>query len=163
MQDQVNEKTAALSIKAVKLTGRVLAKAMAAALRRMRNPKTKRGKVSLKALTRGGVGLRNLEVSEDNIKSFERVARKYRVSFTPKYSPDFARETDPANPGRWLVFFRARDADALTAAFKEFSAKTLGRSHARKPSLLEKLEHFKEVAKKTPSHVKNIEHGGPQL
>ncbi|WP_434964415.1 DUF3801 domain-containing protein, partial [Bacteroides acidifaciens] len=33
---------------------------------------------------------------------------------------------------RYLVFFKGRDADALTAAFKEFSAKKLTKD--RKPS-----------------------------
>mgnify|MGYP003623617676 FL=1 len=161
-QDQVNEKSAALSIKAGKLTGRVLAKAFAAVLRRMRNPKEKHGRQSVQSLARRGGGLQDIEVTDDNIKSFERTARKYHVDYALKYSPQFARDTDPSHPGRWRVFFRARDADALTAAFKEFSAKTLGRQKQHKPSLLERVAHFKKAAKATPAKVKNLEHGGPE-
>lgn len=152
MQDQVNEKSVALSVKAGKLTGRVLAKAMAAALRRMCNPKEKHGKQSIRSLARRGVSLQDIEITDGNIKSFERVARKYSV--------DFALKRDAANPGRWLVFFRAKDADALTAAFKEFSARALGHDQNRKPSLLARLAQFVEVAKATPNRVRNKEHGG---
>lgn len=164
MQDQVNEKSAALSIKAGKLTGRVLARAMAAALRRMHNPKAKHGKQSLRSLARRGGSLQDIEVSDDNIKAFERTARKYHVDFATKFSPDFAKESDPNQPGRWLVFFRAKDADALTAAFKEFSYKTLrrdkGQQHQRKPSLLRQKDKYAEMIKNMPQRVKNKEIGG---
>ena len=43
-----------------------------------------------------------------------------------------------------LVFFKARDADALTAAFKEYTAKTDRKKE--RPSVLKKLRKFKEVA-----------------
>lgn len=92
MQEQVNEKSVALSVKAGKLTGRVLAKAMAAALRRMQNPKEKHGRQSIRSLTRRGASLQNIEVTDSNIRSFERVARKYRV--------DFSVKRDAAQPGR---------------------------------------------------------------
>lgn len=36
VQEEVNQKTVAISVKATKLTGRLLAKAVAAALRKMR-------------------------------------------------------------------------------------------------------------------------------
>jgi hypothetical protein len=155
MQDQVNERTAALSIRAGKLTGRVLARAMAAVLRRMRNPKEKHGKQSIRSLSRRGASLKDIEITEDNIKSFERVARRYRV--------DFSLKKDVSQPDRWLVFFRAKDADALTAAFREFSARTLGQKRTQKPSLLARVAHFRQVARNTPDRVRNIEHGGPQL
>lgn len=162
MQDQVNERSAALSIKAGKLTGRVLAKAFSAVLRRMRNPKDRHGKQSVKALARRGGGLQDIEITDDNIKSFERTARKYHVDYALKYSPQFAADHDPAQPGRWLVFFRAKDADALTAAFKEFSAKTLGKQQARKPSLLERVAHFREITKAAPAKLRDKEIGGPE-
>ena len=37
------------------------------------------------------------------------------------------------SPPRYLVFFKGRDADVLTAAFKEFSAKKL--TQEKKPSI----------------------------
>jgi hypothetical protein len=58
-----------------------------------------------------------------------------------------------------LVFFKARDADALTAAFNEYSKITL-REKTRKPSILASLEKFIEVAKNIASPVKNRSKGG---
>lgn len=52
---------------------------------------------------------------------------------------------DPASK-KYLVFFKARDADAMTAAFSEFTQKSVKRK-ARKPSLLAQLSKFKELAK----------------
>ena len=69
-----------------------------------------------------GDGVQNIEITDKNIKSFERVARKYGV--------DFALKKDPEQ-GRYLVFFKARDADALNAAFAEYTAKTLNRQRGK--------------------------------
>lgn len=58
----------------------------------------------------------NIEVTESNIKGFDRVARKYGV--------DYAIKKDKSGEiPKYLVFFKARDADALTAAFTEYSGK----------------------------------------
>lgn len=145
----------ALYVKAGKLTGRVLAKALAAALRRIRDPKAKHGKQSVKSLARKGGGMQNIEITDGNIKSFERVARKYGV--------DFALKREAEDPTRWLVFFRARDTDTLTAAFQEFTAIKLGRGKDKaRPSLLTQLARFKEQAKATPDRERHKEHGGPE-
>lgn len=62
-----------------------------------------------------------------------------------KYGVDFAVKKDrTVQPSKYLVFFKARDADALTAAFKEFSAKAV-RQQARKPSVLTQLHKFKAL------------------
>ena len=152
MQEQVNEKTVALSVKGAKLTGRLLAKAMQAFLRRARaSPKAKHGKQTVKSLAKQGASLSNIEITGDNIGSFKKTARKYNV--------DFALKRDDSNtPPRWLVFFKAKDADALTAAFKEYSNLTLKR-RSLKPSLLEKLNRFKALSKEQEAPVKNRDRG----
>ena len=48
------------------------------------------------------------------------------------------------SPPKYLVFFKARDADVLTQAFKEF-VKTNEKKNKRRVSVKKKLEHFKEV------------------
>jgi hypothetical protein len=80
LQDDVNNKTVALSIKGAKLTGRLLAKAMQAFLRRARaSPQVKsHGEQSVKTLTKQGASLTNIEITGDNIGDFKRVARKFR-------------------------------------------------------------------------------------
>ena len=63
-----------------------------------------------------------------------------------KASIDFALKKDATEtPPRYLVFFKGRDADALTAAFKEFSAKKL--TQDKKPSIRKALAAFREKAK----------------
>ncbi len=143
-QDHINEKNVVLIIKGVKLTAKILAKAMKAFLKRVKNPgKDKnlngQGKQTVKQLTKQGVGVSNIEISDKNIKAFESVARKYGV--------DFAVTKDTSeNPPKWLVFFKGRDADAVTAAFKEFSARQL-RKTAEKPSILKTLTGLLEKVK----------------
>ncbi len=96
------------------------------------------------AACKAGRGRKNIEITDKNIKSFERIARKYGI--------DFALKKDPAE-GKYYVFFKARDEDVLKTAFAEFTAKSLNRGK-KKPSLLAKLAHFKEVAK---AYTRNIE------
>ena len=156
MQEQVNEKAVALVIKGGKITGRLLAKAMQAFLKQARaSPKPKLGKQSVKSLTKQGASLSNIEISGDNIGTFQKTARKYNVDFALK-------RDDSETPPKWLVFFKARDADALTAAFSEYSKITL-RDKERKPSILASLEKFIEVAKSIAAPVKNRSKGGHEL
>lgn len=152
MQEQVNEKAVALSVKGAKITGRMLAKAMQAFLKKARaSPKAKHGKQSVKSLTRQGASLSNIEITGDNIGSFKKTARKYNV--------DFALKRDDSNTTpRWLVFFKAKDADALTAAFNEYSKVALKHKTLR-PSLLEKLNRFKALSKEQEAPVKNRDRG----
>lgn len=66
-----------------------------------------------------------------NIKSFERVAKKYSIDFSLK-------KDVTADPPRYYVFFKARDADVMTAAFKEYTGKSLNKD--KKPSVRKKLQ-----------------------
>ena len=139
MQEQVNEKTIALYIKTGKLTADTLQKAMKSLLTQMKKQKDKQphGKQTLKQLMKQNTGVSNIEITEDNIKAFESTAKKYGI--------DFALKKDTMeNPPRYLVFFKGRDADVLTAAFKEFSAKKL--TQDKKPSIRKLLSDFKEKA-----------------
>ena len=62
------------------------------------------------------------------------------------------------DPPKWTVYFKANQADALTAAFKEYTRKDLARS--TRPSLLSQLAKFKELAQTLGrDKVKNKEHG----
>ena len=146
--DEINEKNIVLIIKGGKLTGKALAKAIEAFLdgskklgKKLATPKNMggKGKQTVRQLTRQGIGVSNIEVTDKNIKSFEGVARKYGV--------DFALRRDVSEkPLKWLVFFKSRDADALMAAFKEFSAKQL-RKTAEKPSVIEEMGNMRAKVK----------------
>ena len=157
MQDEVREKSVALAITVGKHGGRMTAELLKWAIRRYlvdsRNAKIPRGRQTVKQLVRQGAGVQNIEITGKNIRSFERVARKYGVDFALKKVPD---------EGKYLVFFKARDADALNAAFAEYAAKTVKRSG--KPSLRKQLEQFKELVKNAvQDKVKNREKGDIEL
>lgn len=149
MQDEVNEKTIALSIKAAKLTAELLQKAIKAMLSQGKKQLDKHsiphGKQTLRQLMKQNTGVSNIEITDENIKAFEATAKKYGIDFALKKD---ATETPP----RYLVFFKGKDADVLTAAFKEFSAKKL--TQEKKPSIRKLLSTFKEQAA-----AKNAERG----
>ena len=117
--------------------------------RRQKAQKT-HGKTSVKKLVGEGVGVSSIEVTDGNIKSFERVARKYNVDFAVKKD----KTTDPP---KYVVFFKGRDADAVAQAFKEFvygNEKRKGRTSVR-----EKLKRFRDAV----SQNKNRERGAEPL
>ena len=139
MQDQVNEKVVAVSIKTTKLTASVLQAAIKQVLAKMKAQRGKqpRGKQTLKQLMKQNTGISNIEITDSNIKDFTATAKKYGI--------DFALKKDATeNPPRYLVFFKGRDADVLTAVFKEFSAKKLTKE--QKPSIKKLLATMKEKA-----------------
>lgn len=153
MQEETNEKTIALYIKTGKLTAQQLQKAMKALLAQMKKQhdrqKIPHGKQTLKQLMKQNTGVSNIEITKDNIKAFESIAKKYGIDFALKKD---ATETPP----RYLVFFKGRDADALTAAFKEFSAKKL--TQDKKPSIRKALAAFREKAKELNASRQQTKH-----
>lgn len=141
MQEEVNEKVIALSIKTGKLSAEVLQKSMKFFLSQVKKQVNKRqmphGKQTLKQLMKQNAGVSNIEITGENIKAFESTAKKYHI--------DFALKKDTTEtPPRYLVFFKGRDADVLTAAFQEFSAKKL--TQDKKPSIRKLLSDFRQKA-----------------
>lgn len=70
MQEEVENKSVAISIKATKLTANVLKAALLKALEEMekkqKNPKIYKGKQSVKHLVRQGAGVSNIEITDGN-------------------------------------------------------------------------------------------------
>ena len=154
MQEEVTQKTIALSFKGVRVTGRMLRAALRGVLQLHEKHQqkavnyddgivTKRGKQSLRNLQDQGVELTNIEITKDNIGSFQRYARKYGIDFSLKM--DKAR-----TPPRYFVFFKAKDADTMKAAFTEYTANSVKK---KKPSVRKKLEMEK---KRKPLHRERV-------
>lgn len=142
MQEEVESRTVTLAISTTRMTANVLKSAISKYLayrkeKARQGPVKPCGKQSVKKLVGQDQGVSNIEITDKNIKDFERIARKYGI--------DFALKKDKTGDiPKYLVFFKARDADALTAAFKEYTAKTDRKKE--KPSVLKKLRRFKEQA-----------------
>ena len=148
MQEEVTGKAVVLIVDGARMSEQVLEKALQAYLDARKNHPSRiyRGKQSLKHLAQQNAGLANIEISDKNIKSFTHVAKKYHVDFALK------KDTASEQP-RYLVFFKSRDADAITAAFQEFTA---GKLH-RKPSIRKTLSQAKEQAQKTEHRQRDRE------
>lgn len=75
-----------------------------------------------------------MEITDDNIGSFKRVARKYGL--------DFALKKDKtAEEPTYIVYFKGRDVDVMTQAFKEYTQKHV--QSQEKPSIIAKLQENK--------------------
>lgn len=104
--------------------------------------------MSVKELVGEGAGASSIEITDGNIKSFERVARKYNVDFAVK-------KDKTTEPPKYLVFFKGRDADAVAQAFKEFvygNEKKNSRTSVR-----QKLKHFRDVVSKDQNKERSRE------
>ena len=147
MQEEVESRTVTLIVSGSKFTGRMLKDASSKYLAHRKEKKLQKtrdspvkpcGKQTVKELVGQNQGVSNIEINDPDIKSFEKIARKYGVDYAIKKD----RSTSPP---KYLVFFKARDADALTAAFTEYSSKKV--KQQERPSVLKKLAHFKEMVK----------------
>ncbi|HIV87983.1 MAG TPA: PcfB family protein [Candidatus Pygmaiobacter gallistercoris] len=141
MQEEVTQRTVALCVETTRLSAGLLQQAMRKVLREMQRgaaghrTKLHRGKQTLRQLMRQNTGVSNIEITDRNIRVFSATAKKYGIDFALK------KDTSGEIP-RYLVFFKGRDADVITAAFREFSAKNLARE--KKPSIRKELERAKQ-------------------
>ena len=94
------------------------------------------------------MGVSSIEVTDGNIKSFERVAKKYNVDFAVK-------KDKTCEPPKYLVFFKGKDADAVAQAFKEF---VYGNEKKKgKVSVREKLKRFKDAVSQDKNRERSRE------
>ena len=114
------------------------------------------GKQSVRKLMAHGTATNSIELSGD-AKSFDRVARKWNVDYA------FYK----TGPDKYLLFFKAGQADAMTACFSEYSRKVLSKAKSNRVPIREQLqqaadqlskekpkqkEHAKEVARFYRTH-----------
>ena len=142
LQEEITQKTLALCVEASKMTAQLLQQAMKKVLADMekhkKNPQLRHGKQTLRQLMKHNTGVSNIEITDQNIRAFSATAKKYGIDFALK------KDTSSEIP-RYLVFFKGRDADVITAAFREFSAKNLEKE--KKPSIRKELDQAKQQAK----------------
>ena len=164
MQEEVDSRTVALSISAASFTGRLFKAAIGKYMAHRKEKKLQKardgpvkpcGKQTVKQLIGQNQGVSTIESNDPEIKNFERIARKYGVDYAVKKV-----KTD-VKP-KYVIFFKARDADALTAAFKEYTAYELKRAAKaqNRPSVLAHLQALKaKVQAITPGKSRNQNRG----
>lgn len=155
MQEEVDEKTIALVINGGRITTNILKAALGKLVHdieeagRIKTAERKEaqkerqvkkeakknvyrpGKKSLNKLMEEGSDLTNIEITDSNIKSFEKVARKYGIQYSLKKDKS---ETPP----KYIVFFRAKHSEVMKTAFKEYTDVVLPKS--RKTSIRKRLQ-----------------------
>ncbi len=152
MQEEIENRTVNLAISTTKLTARgiirLAAKGLVYIKRKSREAALKNekpdGRQTIQQLIGQNQGVTNIDISRTDLKGFEKYARKYGV--------DYAITKDKSVfPPQYLVFFKARDADAMTAAFNAYSADVLAKS--KRPSTLSKLHKLIDAVKSIPTKV----------
>lgn len=152
MQEEIENRTVNLAISTSKLTARgiirLAAKGLAYIKRKSHEAALKNkkpdGRQTIQQLIGQNQGVTNIDISQTDLKGFEKYARKYGV--------DYAITKDKSVfPPKYLVFFKARDADAMTAAFNAYSAEVLAKS--KRPSTLSKLHKLIDAVKSIPTKV----------
>lgn len=137
LQDDVDQKSIAFAVNSSKFTGNnllKLAKYMISKAKNLeselKNPTVKHGKQSVRRLGKQNQGMTSVEISNKNIKCFERYAKKYGV--------DFALKVDKSqDPPKYMVFFKARDEEAIQNALKDFAKARMRKSF--RPSVRDAL------------------------
>lgn len=154
MQEEVENRTVNLAISTTKLTARgilrLALKGLAYIRRKSQESAMKKpvGKQTIQELIGQNQGVTNIDIAQTDLKGFEKYARKYGV--------DYAITKDKSVlPPKYLVFFKARDTDAMTAAFNAYSAEILTRN--KRPSVLKTLHKLMDVVRDIPAKVANRE------
>ena len=146
IDEDVSRRTIAVSIKATKLTGRVLAQACLAVGRKIKKTyrarQTPHGKQTVRQLMGHGATTNSIEV--ESPKDFDRVARRWNVDYA------FYK----TGPDKYLLFFKSGQADAITACFSEYSRRVLKRSKSQRVPIREQLKRAAAELARHPSHKK---------
>ena len=147
MQEEVEHKTVNFAISSTKLTARTLLRGMQFLLRQY-DKHASQGKQSMKRLMQQNRGVTNVEIQKTGIKNFDRYAKRYHI--------EYAIQKDlSTTPPRYMIYFKAQDTDALSAAFKEYSASVLDKS--KRPSVLAKLHELAQTIANLPDKVRHKE------
>lgn len=159
MQEDVENKSVNFAVRTTKVTLKLLIRALIAYSRHRRNKKQlkqaaknygTKGKQSVKELIGKDQGVSSMEIGDSGIKDFKKLANKYGVDFA------IVKDKSEDSP-KYTVFFKARDADAITQVLKEYAAKQTKRKKSAekdRPSILQKLKKFKEKVANTPHKSK---------
>jgi hypothetical protein len=134
LQEQVERESVAVTLKASKLTAQTLAKVLAATAKKMinnyKNAQTPHGKQSVKKLMNHNVTTNTIPIEGDK-ELFNKVARKWNVDYA----------FHKTGKDKYLLLFKSGQADAITAAFAEYSAEVLKRAKDKRPPVRDAMKN----------------------
>lgn len=148
MQEEVENRTVNLAVSTTRLTVSAVMAGIGKYMRHRANVKAgkaakagekPKGRQTIEELIGQNQGVTSVDVAKTDLRGFEKYARKFSV--------DYAIVKDKGtDPTKYLCFFKARDADAITAAFNAYM-NDLEKSR-NKPSVLKKLSRLKALMPK---------------
>ena len=152
MQEEVENRTVNLAISTTKLTMRTVISAVQLYLKHRKEVNAEKaaeipsGRQTVQELLGQNKGVTNIDIARTDLRGFEQIARRYGIDYA-------IRRDNTVNPPKYLVFFKAQDADAMTAAFNEYSHRALERAH--RPSVLRQLRNIAARVAELPGKVVN--------
>ena len=145
VDEDISRRTIALSIRTGKLTARTLAWALRAAGRKIQKERqahqTPHGRQTVRQLMKQGEATNSLPVEAP--REFDRVARRWNVDYA------FYKNGE----GKYLLFFKSKQADAITACFGEYSRRVMDRSRVRRAPILERMKRAGELLRQRPQKL----------
>lgn len=139
IDEEISRSTIAISVRASKLTARGLAYALGEAAKKIRKSQAPQGKQTVKQLLRQ-VGEASAIDLPGRAKDFDRVARRWGVDYAIKR----------VEKGKYLLFFKAKQADAITGCFSEYSRRMMNRGRDQRVPLREQLKRAQELVRDQP-------------
>ena len=139
IDEEISRSTIAISVRASKLTARGLAYALGEAAKKIRKSQAPQGKQTVKQLLRHGGEASAIDLP-GRAKDFDRVARRWGVDYAIKR----------VEKGKYLLLFKAKQADAITGCFSEYSRWMMNRGRDRHIPLREQLKRAQELVRDQP-------------
>lgn len=138
----MSRRTIAVYAKAGKLTARALAQILRSVGRKIqkahRTHQTPHGKQTVRQLMAHGEATASIPVEAPAL--FDRVARRWKVDYA------FYQQ----EPGKYLLFFKSKQADAITACMSDYSRRVLDKGKTRRVPILEQLRKAQERVRQQP-------------
>jgi hypothetical protein len=166
VQDEINDKSFTLGAQVGEITADELRKAVDRLTSELKgdrlnalNPlgksaEPRHGKMTMRELAKHNAGLSSIELKDPNLRLLNKTMRRNGIDFAPVKD----------GKGRYTLFFKGRDADALTHALSQYTRKLTER--ASRPSIGATLSAMKQAAKQlaeSRDKVKNLDKGERSL
>lgn len=146
IDEEVSRSSIAITVRASKLTARGLAYVLGAAARQICKAQAPQGKQSARRLMRHGGDTSGMELPGDP-RLFDRVARRWGVDYAIR----------PVEKGKYLLLFKAKQADAITGCFQEYSRRVLNRGKDRRVPIREQLKRAQALVRRQPQRQRERE------
>ena len=168
LQEQANEKTVGLVCRSTRMSASTFMRLCEKYLRHRRmvvrdkkiskrydpaRQKINQAKrIKVKELVKEGAGVSSVEIKDEKIRQFEKLARRNGVRYAIK-------KDKSTTPPTYIVFFKAKDGEMIDRTMKEFLKRSISKDDkAKEPVIHAKLKKFKAVAMEAAAKVSKIRH-----